>query len=114
LQLGKLPGAAAVGAGSLWVIDYAEGSISRVNAATNRLAGTIQVGDPGQLPAGCGPGTVHDAPTGSFLVRGCDLPSAVVVAAGSLWIARNDTRVVERVDPPTAKVTATIPVGVGF
>ena len=112
IELGKLPGAAAVGAGSLWVIDYAEGSISRVDSAGNRLASTIQVGDPSQLPPGCGPGTVHDAPTGSFLVRGCDLPSSLTIAAGSLWVARNDTRVVERIDPATARVTATIPVGV--
>jgi hypothetical protein len=101
-----------VGAGSLWVIDYAEGSISRVDASTNRLGGTIQVADPKRLPPGCGPATVHDAPYGSFLVRGCDLPSAITLAAGSLWVARNDTRVVERMDPATARVTATIPVGV--
>lgn len=112
LQLGKLPGGAAVGAGSLFVIDYAEGSISKIDARTNRLAGTIQVGDPKQLPPGCGPATVHDAPAGSFLVRGCDLPSAITEAGGSLWVARNDTRVVERIDPATSKVTATIPVGV--
>jgi len=66
LQLNKLPGAAAVGDGSLWVIDYAEGSISQVEAATNRLRATIQIGDPHSLPPGCGPGTVHDAPYGSF------------------------------------------------
>lgn len=112
LQLNKLPGAAAVGDGSLWVIDYAEGSISQVEAATNRLRATIQIGDPHSLPPGCGPGTVHDAPYGSFLVRGCDLPSAVTVGAGSLWIARNDRRVVERMDPRSLKVTATIPTGV--
>ena len=94
------------------MIDYAEGSISRVDAAGNRLAATIQVGDPKQLPPGCGPGTVHDAPTGSFLVRGCDLPAAIAVAGGSLWVARNDTRAVERMDLRTMKVTATIPVGV--
>ena len=112
LQLNKLPGAAAVGDGSLWVIDYAEGSISRIDARTNRLGATVPVGDPRSLPPGCGPGTVHDAPYGSFLVRGCDLPSAVTVAAGSLWIARNDVRVVERMDPRSLKVTATIPTGV--
>lgn len=111
-QLNKLPGGAAVGEGSLWVIDYAEGSISRIDAATNRLAATIQVRDPRRLPGGCGPGTVHDAPTGSFIVRGCDLPSAITVAAGSLWIARNDTRTVERMNPKTSTITATIPVGV--
>lgn len=112
LQLNKLPGDATVGAGRLFVIDYAEGSISRIEAAHNHLAATIQVGDPKLLPAGCGPGTVHDAPTGSFIVRGCDLPAAIAVAAGSLWIARNDTREVERMDPITMKVVATIPVGV--
>ncbi len=112
LQLNKLPGGAAVGEGSLWVINYAEGSISRIDALTNRLGATIPVGDPRRLPAGCGPSTVHDAPTGSFIVRGCDVPSAITVAAGSLWIARNDTRTVERMNPTTATVTATIPVGV--
>ena len=112
LQLGKLPGGAAVGAGSLFVIDYAEGSISRIDASSNRLAGVIQVGDPRNLPAHCGPGTVHDAPTGSFLIRGCDLPSAITVAAKSLWVARNDTHVVERREPKTGAVIAAIAVPV--
>ena len=101
-----------MGDGYLFVIDYAEGSISRIDAATNRLGALIRVGDPGRLPTGCGPRTVHDAPTGSFLVRGCDLPSAITVAAGSLWVARNDTHAVERRDLQTGAVTATVPVPV--
>ena len=111
VNLPNLPGAAAVDDDRLWIAGYAAGQLYRVSGAQRLDVLAIPVANPHLLQPGCEPGTVHDAPMGSFLPRRCDLPSGLAVGAGSVWTGRNDRQAVLRVDPASGRVVATIPVG---
>ncbi len=103
-----LTGVAAVGGGSLWIANYAAGSVTRIETATGRVS-TIPIGDPRKMTAqACAPGSVHDAPMGSFNVRKCDLPSGLAIGFGSLWVTKNDAQTVLRIDLQTMQVMASI------
>ena len=45
-------------------------------------------------------------------MRECDLPSAVVFAAGSLWATKDDEQALLRLDPSTHRVLNKIPLGI--
>lgn len=107
----KLPGSVGVGFGSLWVANRTDGTVSRFDTQTGRLLATIAVGQNARLRPGCEV-DYDDSPMGTFLVRRCDLPSALAVGPGAVWVGRNDTLSVARIDPALNRVTATIPVGV--
>jgi len=94
----------------LWIASYAAGRLYRVSGRRLDVV-AIPIANPHLLEPACEPGTVHDAPTGSFLPRRCDLPSGVAVGAGGVWIGRNDRQAVIRLDPASGRVVATIPVG---
>ena len=87
-----------------------------IDAATSRVVKTIRIGDAsdnGVLRAhGCAPGTVHSAPDGSFSVRNCDMPSAVVFAEGSVWVMKDDEPAVLEMDPVTYAVRMRIPLDI--
>jgi virginiamycin B lyase len=104
-------GAAAAEGNRLWIAAYGTGRLYRVSGTHQLDVLAIPIGDPHLLQPACEPGTVHDAPMGSFLPRRCDLPSGVAVGAGSVWIGRNDRQAVLRLDPASGRITATIPVG---
>jgi streptogramin lyase len=111
LNLPDLPGAAAAERDRLWIAGYATGRLYRVSGVSRLGVLAIPIANPHLLQPACEPGTVHDAPTGSFLPRRCDLPSGVAVGAGSVWTGRNDRQAVLRLDPASGRVVATIPVG---
>lgn len=111
VNLPDLPGAAAADGDRLWIAGYAAGRLYRVSGVRRLDVLAIPIANPHLLQPACEPGTVHDAPTGSFLPRRCDLPSGVAVGAGSVWTGRNDRLAVLRLDPASGRVLATIPVG---
>ena len=111
LDLLRVPGAAAAGADGLWIADYDRGDVTHVSGGARLTASTLHVGDPRSLQPGCQAGSVHYAPTGSFIIRRCDLPAGMAVGAGGVWTGRNDEQAVVRIDPRTRKVAATVPVG---
>ena len=111
VNLPDLPGAAAADGDRLWIAGYATGRLYRVSGDRRLDLLAIPIGKPHSLQPACEPGTVHDAPTGSFLPRRCDLPSGVAVGAGSVWTGRNDQQAVVRLDPASGRIVATIPVG---
>jgi streptogramin lyase len=111
VNLSDLPGAAAADGDRFWIAGYAAGRLYRVSGAHRLDVLAIPIADPHLLQPACEPGTVHDAPMGSFLPRRCDLPSGVAVGAGSVWIGRNDRQAVLRLDPASGRIVATIPVG---
>ena len=111
VNLPDLPGAAATEGDRLWIAGYAAGRLYRVSGTQRLDVLAIPIANPHLLQPACEPGTVHDAPMGSFLPRRCDLPSGVAVGAGSVWIGRNDRQAVLRLDPASGRVIATIPVG---
>jgi YVTN family beta-propeller protein len=81
--VGRGPSAAAVGAGSVWVANQRDGTVSRVDADTRHTT-TIDVGDEA---------------------------SALAFGAGSLWVASAQRRGVSQINPETNRVLTTIHVG---
>jgi YVTN family beta-propeller protein len=81
--VGRGPSAAAVGAGSVWVANRRDGTVSRVDADTRQIT-TIDVGGD---------------------------PSALAFGGGSLWVTSAERRGVAQIDPGTNRVLRTIPVG---
>jgi YVTN family beta-propeller protein len=77
------PSAMAVGEGGVWISLEGDDSVWKIDAATNRLASKIQVGDS---------------------------PRGIAVGAGSVWVA-NREGTVSRIDPAAGIVVATIDVG---
>jgi len=52
---------------------------------------------------------VHAFMGPSFHVRDCDLPSALAVGAGALWVLKNDDKTVLRIDPKSERIVARVP-----
>jgi streptogramin lyase len=88
IQVGNGAGVPAAGAGAIWVPVTGDGTVARVDPASQAVTGRVRVA----ATAG-GPG---------------DLDSAVF-AGGALWIASDAAGTIARVDPATNAVTATIP-----
>jgi YVTN family beta-propeller protein len=83
IPVGADPVDVLVAAGTVWVANAAQGTISRVDPATNTVTRTIQVGrNPVRLAAGF----------------------------GSIWVANETSQTVSRLDARTGQPQATIPV----
>lgn len=76
------PGATVAAAGSVWVLDPGDGSVSRVDHG--RVRRVVDVGAQ---------------------------PSALAAAGGSVWVANTLDGTVSRIDVRTDRVVATVPVG---
>jgi virginiamycin B lyase len=76
-------GGITAGAGSIWLVT-ADGELTRIDAATNRVTATIAI------------------PAGSF---------NPLYASGSVWVSSNTTNALVRVDPSTNKVVSSTPIG---
>src|SRR5579864_3955136 len=86
VRVGSGPGRIASGAGSVWIVNVFDNTVSRVEPATAVVQQTITV----------------------------DLdPTAVAFGQGSLWVACSGTRRLLRINPETYKVVQRIPVGNG-
>jgi YVTN family beta-propeller protein len=86
IALGTDPASVAVGDGSVWVTDSADGTVSRIDASSDAVTQTIPVG------------------------RGA---SGIAVGADGVWVANTLDNSVTRIDPVTGAATDTIPVGKG-
>ncbi len=86
VAVGRSPCAEIGAYGSLWVANYASGTLSRVDPATGRVAATVRVG-----------------------ARPCGLAAG----AGAIWVDGYGTGSVERVDPRTLRRVRRIPAGPG-
>jgi YVTN family beta-propeller protein len=84
VPLGTAPSVLAAGDGAVWVANYNQGTVSRIDAATRAVVETIPVGN---------------------------APSGVTVGAGAVWVTNNDGESVSRIDPTVDRVVQTIPVG---
>jgi YVTN family beta-propeller protein len=92
IAVGRGAGAPAAGAGAVWVPNTGDGTLSRVDSATNAVVGTIRYAP--ARPAG---------ETGEFY-------DSAAFGHGSVWVASDQRALVARVDPATNQVVATIPV----
>jgi YVTN family beta-propeller protein len=87
ITVGVQPTAVAVGANSVWVANFEDDSVTRIDIA-----------GPGQTPDTT-PIAVGDGPVD------------VAVGEGAVWVANQLDRTVSRIDPDTGEVVATISVG---
>jgi YVTN family beta-propeller protein len=114
IRVGERPGTPAVGAGAVWVPNTGDGTVSRIDPATGRVAATIRIGDAAPFyKTVCEPyGSVHSFMVTTFNIRRCDLPSAVDAGADAVWATKNDTNEIVRLDPATNRIITRVPVGI--
>ena len=114
IAVGSRPGTPAVGLGAVWIPNTGDGTVTRIDPASNRVVATLRVGDAGAFyQRVCQPyGSVHSFMVTTFHVRRCDLPSSIATANGLLWVAKNDTNTILAIDPKDGHQVASIPIGV--
>jgi len=121
--VGNAPSAIAAGAGSLWVTNSADGTVTRIDPTT-LLVRTIPVGHgpvavvvnpAGVWVANAGDNTVVRVDPGTNAVAGTtpvgDGPTAVLAAPAAVWVANGRDGTVMRLDARTGKVDKTIHLG---
>jgi YVTN family beta-propeller protein len=89
ILVGQSPWKMAAGAGSLWVANSNDGTVSRIDPATNTVIATIEVASPGNATA-----------------------DAIAVDDTAVWVTtvRSAFELV-RIDPATNQIVASIPTG---
>jgi DNA-binding beta-propeller fold protein YncE len=112
VQVGSSPGAPVVAGRYVWVPDPGHGRLLVIDPTAARIVRSLAVGDRSALVrAGCEPFSVHQGTPQNFVLRRCDLPSAVEPGAGVVWVGRNDDMSVEAVDVQSLRVTRHVVVG---
>ncbi len=121
--VGNAPSAIAAGAGSLWVTNSADGTVTRIDPTT-LVVKTIPVGH-GPAGVGVNGAAVWIANTGDNAVVRIDTetnavagatgvgegPTAVHVTTTAVWVANGQEGTVARLDPHSGNVSKTIHVG---
>jgi YVTN family beta-propeller protein len=114
---------------AIWVSNYADGTISRIDPTTNQVAATVTIGgSPFGMAAGFGSLWVANENDGKVSrldpatnqvtasVQTHDNAESLVVAAGAVWVSYYGAKdqpggVVSRIDPATNSVVAAVSVG---
>jgi YVTN family beta-propeller protein len=90
------------------VPNEADGTVSRIDPATNRVVATIRIGTPREvLSGGCSQIAQH-AEQDSLQTRLCDFPSSVIGDRGTVWAADNGAGGLARIDPSANRVVQRI------
>ena len=123
VAVGNAPSAIASGAGSLWVTNSLDGTVTRIDPTT-RVATTIPVGNgpasvavnaAGAWIANAGDNALVRVDTDTNAVAGTtpvgNGPAAVVATPTALWVANARDGTVMRLDPRSGKVSKTIHLG---
>jgi peptide/nickel transport system substrate-binding protein len=124
IALGTFPTSLALGDGSVWVSDGADGTVSRIEASSDAVAHTIAVGS-GASGIAVGAGGVWVANTLDDTVTRIDPrtgratntirvgqgPRGIAVGAGAVWVANSRDGTVSRIDPISRRRVATIHLG---
>ena len=112
------PAGLAYGDGSVWAVDSADGTLSRINPATHAVVQQIPVGSaPSAVTvtgedvwvANSGDGTVSRINTAADPVVQTipvgNLPVAIASGPSGVWVANEGDDTVDRIDPATGTVT---------
>jgi YVTN family beta-propeller protein len=118
--VGVLPGQIAFGEGAAWVANVGDGTVWRIDAASNRIK-RVRVGSqPTDLAVGFGSVWVPcvggnavwriDAATGKVeaVIRTGEESLAVAAGEGGVWVTNQAAGTVSRIDPQTNRVVETI------
>jgi hypothetical protein len=110
IRVGDNAGIPAFGFGAAWVPNSSDGTVSRVDLASNRTVATIRIGDYATYhAAGCDRyGSVHSYMVTNWTLRQCDQPTGVATGGGKVWVTRNQDRRLVTIDPATNRVGAAI------
>ncbi|HEY3714948.1 MAG TPA: ABC transporter substrate-binding protein [Jatrophihabitantaceae bacterium] len=127
VSVGQNPGGIAYGAGSIWVTNTSDGTVSRINPRTHAViqkipvggqpAGVAVTGD-GVWVANSGDGTVTrinalaDRAVGVPIPVG-NAPSAIAAGSSGVWVANRNDDTIQRINPTTGTAGLPIPVGEG-
>jgi virginiamycin B lyase len=125
LTIGDSEGGLAVGAGSVWMMADAKGTLIRIDPATNKVVAEIYVA-PGSFTVAFGEGAVWITSTEKNLVTRVNpytnaiettvsvgpKPRFLSVGEGSVWTVNQEDGTITRVDAKTNKVVATIEAGI--
>jgi YVTN family beta-propeller protein len=108
----------AYGDGSVWAVDSAEGTLSRINPATHAVVQQIRVGaDPAAVAvtgnnvwvANSGDGTVSwiNAAANAVVkvIPVGTVPAAIASGRSGVWVANEGDDTVDQIDPATGNVT---------
>jgi streptogramin lyase len=87
VPVGNFPIELAAGAGAIWVPIAGEGTVARIDPATNQVVATIPIGEP----------------QGAF-----GSPYNVAARGDEVWVADNGAGIFKRIDPATNEVVQTI------
>jgi DNA-binding beta-propeller fold protein YncE len=114
IAVGSRAGTPAIGLGAVWIPNTGDGTVSKIDPASNRAIATLRVGDAYPFyQSVCRPyGSIHSFMVTTFHVRRCDLPSSVATGYGLLWVTKNDTKEILALDPKDGHQVAAIPIGV--
>jgi streptogramin lyase len=127
IKVGDFPADLAMFRGEVWILNYGDRSLSRVDPSAATLVGD-PVGFPGELGAldagagrlwaiDCDKGIVYglDPRLGAVeiqaRVRAGEGLGDIAVSAGSIWVSDWASHVVLRIDPTTGRVVERIPAG---
>jgi streptogramin lyase len=127
IKVGDFPTDLAMLGGELWILNFGDRSLSRVDPSAARLVGE-PVGLPGELGAldagagrlwaiDCNKGIVYglDPRRGAVeiqaRVRAGEGLGDIAVSAGSVWVSDWASQVVLRLDPATGRIIVRIPAG---
>jgi YVTN family beta-propeller protein len=121
--VGNDPSAIAAGAGSVWVTNGTDGTVTRIDPAT-LVPTTIPVGHrpvavavnpAGAWVANAGDNAVVRVDTGTNAVAGTtpvgEGPTAVAATPTAVWVANGDDGTVMRIDPQSGTVSKTVHLG---
>ena len=114
IRVGSNAGILAFGFGSAWAPNSSDGTVSRIDLASNRVTATIRIGDYATYhAAGCDRyGSVHSYMVTNWTLRQCDQPTGIATGSGVVWVARNQDHSIAVIDPATDRVTSSIPLPV--
>ncbi len=123
--VGNTEGAIATGAGSVWLLTDAKGTLARFDPATNAVVAEIYL-SPGSYGVAFGEDAVWVTSTENSTVTRVDphtnlvvetiavgkAPRFITTGGGAVWTLNQGDGSVSRIDPKTNKVVATVEVGV--
>jgi YVTN family beta-propeller protein len=98
IPVGELPRHMAASDDALWVTNSADGTVSRIDIATNQVVATINVVPDGQAVTG---------------VDGATQVDAIAVGGGAVWVTALNSAQLVRIDPATNEVVARISLSAG-
>jgi DNA-binding beta-propeller fold protein YncE len=114
IAVGSRPGTPVIGLGAVWIPNTGDGTVSKIDPASNRAVARMHVGDAGAFyQRVCRPyGSVHSFMVTTFHIRRCDLPSSIATGNGLIWVAQNDTKAIVALDPRDGHQVASVAIGV--